>query len=65
MNKIQVVISKEMEEVLNKAQIEFGITKEQAFEKAFALLKIYTEEKSKNNNFAVCDNEGKVIKTIK
>lgn len=64
MSKQQVIMSEEMVEVLEKAQKEFSISKEIAFKRAFALLKIYTEEKSKNNNIIICDKSGNHIKSI-
>ena len=64
MSKLNVSMSKEMEEVLEKAQREFGITKEQAFKRAFALLKVYTEEKSQNHTFRVYDENDKLIKIV-
>lgn len=65
MNKLNVVLSKEMEKVLDKAQRNFGINKEETLKKAFALLDIYTTEKSQNNDFVVCDKQGEKLKIIK
>ena len=64
MKRREIIISREMDEVLENAHSQFGITKEQSLKKAFALLKIYTEEINKGNNFAICDKEGNISKKI-